>query len=230
MDDQRPQPLTIMSAEDQVYEALRDQIIHGLPPQSPLRLNQIAQTLGVSTMPVRVALRRLESEGLVTTLPRRGARVAPLRLADFEEIQSIRCRLEGLAALTGAPNVDKAGLTEMRGHLAAIKASIKAKDIDGYITHLQAFEDICYSASGWPQLIRMVDELRRAAERYLRIAVAGGGDAVLTPRFWERFYQAVSAHDGAAAELALTDALNWTLDWIRNYLNSTEDDQALVQS
>ncbi|MSV42079.1 MAG: FCD domain-containing protein [Actinobacteria bacterium] len=218
----RPEPLTIRSAEDQVYEALRDQIIHGLAPLTPLRLNHLAASLAVSTMPVRVALRRLESEGLVTTLPRRGSRVAPLRVEDIEEIQMMRSRIEGLAARTGAPNVDEVGLAEMRRHLASLQKSIKSKDIDGYVAHLRAFEDVCYQASGWPRLTRMVEDLRRSAERYLRIAVAGGGDSVLTSRFWERFYDAVEAKDGAAAEGALNEALMWTLEWIREYLTGSD--------
>ena len=71
-----PGHLTIRSAEDQVYEALRDQIVHGLEPLTPLRLNEIAASLAVSTMPVRAALRRLESEGLVITPPG-AARASP---------------------------------------------------------------------------------------------------------------------------------------------------------
>ena len=226
MDLVRPEPLSIRSAEDQVYEALRDQIVHGLPPMSPLRLNQLAASLAVSTMPVRVALRRLEAEGLVTTLPRRGSRVAPLRVEDIEEIQMMRCRIEGLAARTGAPNVDAAGLAEMRGHLASLQKAIKNKDIDAYVEHDWGLEDVCYLACGWPRLTRLVEDLRRSAERYLRIAVAGGGESVLTARFGERFYDAVEAKDGAAAEGVLVEALMWTLDWIR--ANLTESDKDLV--
>ena len=222
MDVAGPDKLTIRSAEDQVYEALRDKIVHGLPPLSPLRLNQLAASLAVSTMPVRVALRRLESEGLVTTLPRRGSRVAPLRVEDIEEIQIMRCRVEGLAAQVGAPKVDKVGLKEMRGQLTLIQKSIKTNDIDGYVSHLRSFEDVCYLAAGWPRLTRLIEDLRLSAERYLRIAVSGGGDSVLTARFWERFYEAVEAGDGASAEAAVAEAIMWTLDWIRGNLAAAQ--------
>ncbi|MEI8057734.1 MAG: GntR family transcriptional regulator [Actinomycetes bacterium] len=205
-----------------MYEALRDQIVHGLEPLTPLRLNEIAASLAVSTMPVRAALRRLESEGLVITLPRRGSRVAPLRAEDIEEIQTMRWRIEGLAALRGAPKVDAAGLARMRKSLAAIKKDIKNKDMDSYIVHLREFEDVCYSAAEWPRLLRLVEDLRRSSERYLRIAVARAGDDVLSSKIWDHFYDAVEAHDGEAAEAALRTALMYTLEWIRKYLNEIE--------
>lgn len=213
-------PLALRSAEDQVYENLRNQIVHGLAPLSPLRLDRIAAALGVSTMPVRVALHRLEAEGLVSTMPRRGSRVAPLKVEDIEEIQRMRCAVEGLAARTGAPRVGPEGLAEMHSQLGLLKKAIQDKDIDGYVEHLQAFQAVCYGACGWPRLLRQVDDLRRSAERYLRIAVTGGWDAVQTAQFWDRFYDAVARHDGEAAESALTEALDWTLEFIYGYLKN----------
>lgn len=215
-------PLRIRSTEDHVYEALRDQIVRGLPPLSQLRLTEIAAELEVSTMPVRVALRRLEAENLVVTLPRRGSHVAPLRVDDIEEIQTMRVRVEGLAANLGAPKVDDAGLSQMRKHLTALRHAIAKNDIDAYLIHGREFEDICYEAAGWPRLLRLVQEMRRAAERYLRIAVAGGGDAVLTPQFWERFYEAVAEHDGPKTEAVLSEALMWTLERVRVHLEENE--------
>jgi DNA-binding GntR family transcriptional regulator len=212
--------LTLRSAEDQVYENLRNQIVHGLAPMSPLRLDRIAAALGVSTMPVRVALHRLEAEGLVSTMPRRGSRVAPLKVEDIEEIQRMRCAIEGLAAETGAPRVGPDGLAEMHSRLELLKEAIKNRDIDGYVEHLRAFQIVCYSACKWPRLLRQIDDLRRSAERYLRIAVAGGWDAVGTAQFWDRFYDAVAQHDGAAAKSAVTEALDWTLDFIYGYLEN----------
>lgn len=215
-----PTPLQIRSAEDQVYEALRDQIVRGLPPSTPMRLTEIARSLAVSTMPVRVALRRLESENLVVTLPRRGSRVAPLLVRDIEEIQTMRIQIEGLAARLGAGNVDDAGLAVMRKRLDAIRRAVKRRDIDAYVVNGQQLEDVCYQAAGWPRLFRLVGELRRSAERYLRIAMAGSGNSVLQSRLWEHFYDAVAERDGAKAEAAITDALSWTLNWIRDNLNS----------
>lgn len=211
-------PLNIRSAEDDVYEALRDQIVHGLEPLSPLLLTEIASSFAVSTMPVRAALRRLEAESLVITRPRRGSVVAPLRIQDIEEIQSLRCRVEGLAALRGAPLVDTAGLGKMRKELAAVNRAVSRKDLDAYVLHLRELEEVVWQAGSQPRTLRLIDELRRSAERYLRIAVAEGGDEVLSAKLWEKFYDAVEDNDGQAAERAIVAALVWTLDWMRKTL------------
>ena len=109
--------LVIKSTEDQVYETLRREIVRTLEPGTPLRLSAIAERLGVSTMPVRAALLRLESEGLVRQVARKGAVVAPLELEDIEEIQAIRWGIEGLAARLGAERVAEEALATMRKHL-----------------------------------------------------------------------------------------------------------------
>jgi len=217
-------PLTIRSAEDQVYEALRDRIVGGLPAEAPLRLNEIAESLAVSTMPVRTALRRLEAENLVVTRPRRGFFVAPLRVEDIEEIQVMRVRIEGLAARMGAPNVDESGLKRMRELLTQLKRAVAKKDIDAYIVHGAEFEQVCYDAAGWPRLSRLVEAMRRSAERYLRIAVSLGGEDLFISTYWDRFYEAVAEHDGDATEEILAEALMWTLERIRDHLNSVEQD------
>lgn len=207
-------PLEIKSAEQEVYVALRDQIVRGLPPLAPLRLTELAETFKVSTMPIRGALRRLEAEGLVVSASRRGSRVAPLSLADIEQIQTIRCRVEGLAARLGAPRVEEADLAQMRLHLAALRTSVADSDIDGYMSSLRCFEAACYQRSEWPRLLQLVEELRLAAERYLRIAIRNAMPGFL-PDFWERFYAAAQNRDGDAAEAALCEALTWTLQQIR---------------
>src|SRR4051794_18069210 len=72
------------------YEQIRQRILLGvLPPESSLALAELADELGVSTMPVRAALARLTSEGLVRKLRSRVSIVAPLEIEDFEEIQAV---------------------------------------------------------------------------------------------------------------------------------------------
>ena len=173
----RTTPLVIKSAEDQVYEVLRDEILHQLPPGEPLPLAPIAERLGVSTMPVRAALVRLEEDGLVATRPGRGAIVAPLDLEDIEEIQAIRSGLEGLAARLGARRIDDRGLARMADLLGVLRATAERRDLDRFLVVEAALEDECYAASGRPALLRAVREQRERAGRYVRLAV-GGSDEI----------------------------------------------------
>ncbi len=205
----RTMPLVIQSAEDQVYAVLRDEILHALPPGTPLPLTRIAEHLGVSTMPVRAALLRLEADGLVRVSPGRGAVVAPLEADELQEIQAIRSGLEGLAARLGARRIDDRGLQRMSDLLGVMRASAARGDLESFLPTETAFEDECYRAAGRPQLLAQVRSWRERADRYVRLALDG------TPGFEigysERLLAAAVAHDGPAAETTIRAALAWTL-------------------
>lgn len=84
---------------DIVFENLREAILNGnLTPGQRLMEVQLAETLGVSRTPVREAIRKLELEGLVVMIPRKGAYVADMSIKDIVEVLEIRANLEGLAA------------------------------------------------------------------------------------------------------------------------------------
>jgi DNA-binding GntR family transcriptional regulator len=208
----RTTPLLIKSAEEQVYEVLRDEILHGMQPGRPLRLAEIADRLGVSTMPVRAALMRLESDGLVRQQPRRGAIVAPLDVEDIQEIQSIRCGIEGLAARLGAAAIDPVGLDRMSELLSVLESAAQRRDLDQYLHIATEFEDECYRAAHRARLLSLVQGFRQAAQRYVRLAVGGSPDFRIDGH--ERFYRAAVDHDGAAAEEIIRESLLWTLERI----------------
>jgi DNA-binding GntR family transcriptional regulator len=192
----------VRTTEEHVHETLRQEILAGAEPGTPLRLSVIAERLGVSTMPVRWALVRLEREGFVRTIARKGAVVAPLELEDFQEIQAIRWGIEGLAARLGAAAVTDDDLAAMRHHLGDIRTAAGASDIEAYLTATYALEDTCYAAAGRPRLLAEVRHHRRAAQRYIRFVMGSDvGSLVVGPS--EAFHEAAEARDGPAAEHVL---------------------------
>src|SRR5579884_1419716 len=79
-------------------ERLREAIIHGdLTPGSPLRLAELAQSLGMSISPIREAVRQLEALGLAEHVPHHGAKVTGLDVEELRELFSVRRALETLA-------------------------------------------------------------------------------------------------------------------------------------
>jgi DNA-binding GntR family transcriptional regulator len=105
----------VTSLADKVYREIRDRIMAGEYPQgSRLRERELADALGVSRIPLREALPRLEADGFVATSPRRGARVAQLTVLDIEEMYAVRLGVDvyatRLAALRVAAGASPVGL------------------------------------------------------------------------------------------------------------------------
>jgi DNA-binding GntR family transcriptional regulator len=210
----------IKSVETHVYEALRERIVRGVyAPLTPLRLAPFAAELGVSTQPVRAAILRLQGEGLVQTVPRRGSVVAPLELNDLEEIQAIRSAIEGFAARVGAERIDSAGIQSMERGLEALR---HVTTLDDYIATEWECYSHCYAVAGRAGLLGLIADYRRRAERYIRVSLEGMpafGDAV---EYQRRLIDACIAHDGEAAERVIHESIAWTIPHIAPIIASLE--------
>ena len=103
----RSSPIAHRNVHEAVVDGIRDMILNAqLKPGDWLRQDELAEAFGVSTMPVREALRQLQAEGLVVLHRRRGAAVATLSASDGEEIYRIREALESLAVRWAAENIE----------------------------------------------------------------------------------------------------------------------------
>lgn len=161
--------LGLRSVEDVVYEALRDRIIRGeYEPGRRLNRGELAEELGVSTMPVRGALAKLSDEGLVRSLPRRGATVAPLDLAEYLELQDLRIGVESVAARYGVSHMEPHRLDKMKQVHSELD---RDQDIDSHLAlEWEAYLSL-YSAPGRERTINLILEFGRLTERYLRFAM-----------------------------------------------------------
>ena len=102
------------TVKEQLADHLRDEIVRGtFEPGERLRLEDIASRFEVSTMPVREALRDLESEGLVTIYPHRGAVVTELTAEEMEDIYDIRATLEAMATRLAVPRMTESICEEL---------------------------------------------------------------------------------------------------------------------
>jgi DNA-binding GntR family transcriptional regulator len=166
-----PIPRTVKSA---LVENLRDEILLGeLVPGQHVRLEEIAARYDVSTMPVREALRDLESEGLVTIFPHRGAVVTQLSIEDLLDIYDIRATLEAMATRMAIPNMTEATLTQllsyieqMDNHLGELVTLVK-------LNH--NFHITLYKASGRHHLCDLTRMLRYRTQHYLHAFITDLG-------------------------------------------------------
>ena len=213
--------LEISSVEAGVYHALRREIGQlERPPGERLRLEELAARFQVSLTPVRQALRRLESEGLVVSLPRRGSRVAPLSVDELEEIQALRLGLETLLAREGAERCTKEALGQMRAARREMERSFRAGDLRAYIRSFWSLRDACYACAERPRLQRALEEQRIRVERYILHLCRDPEAFAALRRGPDTLLESCRAHDGDAAEAATRDALAWVLVELRRMLGA----------
>ena len=117
------QPHDVRSLRDRAYDDIREAILTGtLRPGERIKERDVAAQMGISTTPVKEALRRLEQDGLVVSQPRRGAVVGPLVITPPAEILQIRADLEGYAARLAAEKMPPAQKRTLTDELAQLEA------------------------------------------------------------------------------------------------------------
>jgi DNA-binding GntR family transcriptional regulator len=216
-------PLAISSVEDSVYRTLRHEIGRlDLAPGERLRLEELAGRLHVSLTPVRHALRRLESEGLVVSLPRKGSRVAPLSVEELEEIQALRLGLETFLARAGAESCSEPALAAMARARDEMERAFRAGDLGAYISSFWSLRDACYACAERPRLLRALEDQRIRVERYILYLCRDPEAFAALRRGPDTLLEACRARDGEAAETATRDALTWVLAELQGMLGAAE--------
>ena len=113
-----------LSMRDQIYDALREYIIkNNYGPNSVLPIDRLAEEFGVSATPVREALVRLESEGLVSLIPNKGAVVTDIQAEDIMNNWEMRRLLEPYAAGKSAALIPDEAVEDLRAEIGSMKES-----------------------------------------------------------------------------------------------------------
>lgn len=159
-----------------VLEAIREAIINGsLQPRERLMETQLADELGVSRTPVREALRKLELEGFIVMLPRKGAYVSDLSLKDIADVFEIRAALEGLAGALAAERITEEELEAMERMLAEKNEAISLNDIDKLVKVDTKFHEALYTASRNERLGNIISNLREQIQRFRLTSLSAPG-------------------------------------------------------
>jgi DNA-binding GntR family transcriptional regulator len=153
---------------EQIAARVRDDVLSGqLPAGRRLSQEALAAQYAVSRVPVRDALRMLHAEGLISTHPRFGTRVAPLSAPDLEELYEMRLALEPLVSRLATAHMRSRDADEMERQLATMAAS--SHDSRSWFIAHAAFHRALNERSGRERICAVVDNLRAQTERYIRV-------------------------------------------------------------
>lgn len=179
-------PRQTPTAAESVTRVLRQAILDGvLSGGSMLRQEELARKFGVSRVPIREALLKLEGEGLVETQPRRGVVVTALSAEDFEEILEMRIALESLALRWAAPRFRPEDAAAAREILARAEAGLHAAGGPDLLREFESrwgdlnweFHRRLYLAGNRPRLMATLENLHQLFARHLRVRIATAGEA-----------------------------------------------------
>lgn len=152
---------------DVVFNTLREAILKGeLKPGERLMEIQLAERLGVSRTPIREAIRKLELEGLVLTIPRRGAEVAKMTEKNMREVLVVRKALEVLAVEIACDVITPTQIVELKEVARAFERSMDTKDLKKIAEADVRFHDVLYQSTGNTRLLQILNNLREQIYRY----------------------------------------------------------------
>lgn len=152
---------------DVVFNTLRQAILRGeLKPGERLMEIQLANKLGVSRTPIREAIRKLELEGLVLMIPRKGAEVAEITEKNLRDVLEVRRALEELAVRLTCERITKEQIEELKITASEFEAATKSSDVTKIAEADVKFHDVIYMATENARLIQLLNNLREQMYRY----------------------------------------------------------------
>jgi DNA-binding GntR family transcriptional regulator len=153
---------------DWAYQQLRRWIQSGaLEPGERLDQEDLAMRLGISRVPLRQALVRLQAEGLVVGRPHAGATVAPLSLADAEDIYAARAALEPMLTGAAVARLSEGTVGDLEDLIGQQEKALQAGERQVFLALDRQFHDRLYQEAGYPTSLDLVQRLRDHSDRYV---------------------------------------------------------------
>lgn len=152
---------------DVVFQTLRESILTGeLKPGERLMEIHLAEKLGVSRTPIREAIRKLELEGLVTMIPRRGAQVSQITEGNLRDVLEVRRALDALAVELACERITEEELARLKCACQEFEKVTETGDVVQITQADVRLHDIIVRASGNRRLEQMVNNLSQQMYRY----------------------------------------------------------------
>jgi DNA-binding GntR family transcriptional regulator len=203
------------TATEYVEAALKAAILSGkLVGGTPLRQEELAEVFGVSRMPVREALRQLETQALLDFVPHKGAVVTEISAQDAADSFAIRRALEPAALRLSIPELDEDDFARARGLIADM-------DSEGDLGRMgelnRRFHMSLYARAGRPKLLALVEQQLAAGDRYVRFVLAAKGREHMSQETHRGMLAAAAARDVESALAILDEHLSAAADKIAKF-------------
>src|SRR5919108_834065 len=214
-----PENVKALPLNEQIAARLRADVLSGrLPADHRLLQEDLAARFQVSRIPVRDALRMLEAEGLITTHPRLGTKVAALSVEDLEELYEMRIALEPRNARRAVEALRAEDDEAMVQHLSGMASA--ADDVRAWFTAHAEFHRTLNERSGRSRINPLLESLRGQTERYVRFfqMVEANPSGLLMQH--DLIMLAAKRRDADAVELAVRDHLELVRDRVMHQLRA----------
>ena len=200
-----------------VFENIREAIINGhLKPGERLMEIQLAEELGVSRTPVREAIRKLELEGFVVMIPRKGAYVTDITIKDIVDVFELRWALEALAAELAAERATEEEIEQMERHLLELAKVVEEQDVKKIVEIDTKFHETIYTASRNKRLGQILSLLGELIQRYRTLTLSKSERIKVTMEEHRAIVEALAARDpqraGRLAQEHIESAENSLMD------------------
>ena len=186
-------------------EQLREAIILGeLPSGTPLRLDELARSLGMSISPIREAVRQLEALGLAKHVPHQGARVLDFDVEDLRDLFQVRLALESIAVRRAAERFSDGHAQAARAHLDRFDERAADGDVRETMRAHTDFHFTLYDAADSQWLVALIRPAWDRSERFRpALLTSNSGPQERHREFDEELLAACASHDPDAAAAAL---------------------------
>ncbi|MCF3640584.1 GntR family transcriptional regulator [Rhizobium sp. TRM95111] len=166
-------PLKHRTLSGALIEEIRQGILSGrYPAGSQLRQDALADSFGVSRIPIREALFQLEAEGLVRIVPQKGAIVSELSTAEIDDVFELRAMLEPRLLRASAPLLSEADFAALDEIQSRYVSAITAREVDRYGQLNAELHMVLYRRADLPKTQQIVASLLQTSERYTRVQLS----------------------------------------------------------
>jgi len=216
-------PLTRNTTQESVANRLRQLIVNReLRPGERIVQSELAEQFGVSRTPIREALHKLASDGLITLSPHKGASVADFSLSELEGIYSIRIAIEGYGAFLAAEQITDDDLGRLASLLDRMKAVFEEGDRWRLLEVNREFYALLYAIAKQPRLYDLIMKHLDMADLYRRMAFTIDTFYRHTIADHEELLAVLRTRDPEAAERLTRLGLEDTLASLKAFLIAEE--------